>query len=125
MAVNARAELLAQAGEDCASEYLRGLGWEILERNWRCRAGELDVIALEPSAQTVVFVEVKTRSSLGFGTPLEAITDEKVNRLRQLANIWLRANSTSWWDIRLDAVGIVMPRTGKVELTHIRGIENP
>src|SRR3954464_14821429 len=75
--------LLGRRGEDLAARYLTDLGYRILARNWRCRSGEIDLVAadLEPGRRTIVFCEVKTRSGLGFGDPLEAITWAKGRRL--------------------------------------------
>ena len=63
-----------QAGEEMATRHLISLGWQILDRNWRCPAGELDIVAWQPDPPVVVFCEVKCRRGLGYGTPLEAIT---------------------------------------------------
>ena len=65
---------------------------QILERNWRCRLGEIDIVAAETGEKgvTLVFYEVKCRSGLGFGHPLEAITFTKTRTLRQLAALWMR-----------------------------------
>ncbi|MGH3561802.1 MAG: YraN family protein, partial [Mycobacterium sp.] len=83
-----RAELGA-LGEQLAIDHLTGQGWQILARNWRCRYGELDVIAADPAGRTVVFVEVKTRTGDGFGGLAYAVPAEKVRRLRRLAGAWL------------------------------------
>ena len=83
---------LGVRGEDLACAELERQGLQILERNWRCRLGEIDIIAAEKGANglTLVFCEVKVRSGLGFGHPLEAITFTKMQTLRQLAALWLR-----------------------------------
>ena len=77
-------------GEDRAAEYIENLGWQVLARNWRCREGEADIVAYDPSADALVVVEVKSRSSTEFGSPLEAITYAKVRTLRHLAAIFAR-----------------------------------
>ena len=89
-----RAELGA-LGEQLAVEHLTALGLQILARNWRCRYGELDVIAADPAARTVIFVEVKTRTGDGFGGLAEAVTPAKVRRLRRLAALWLAAQDAA------------------------------
>lgn len=123
-------QYVGRIGEDLADAHLRGLGWQIIERNWRCRSGELDIIARDPEPAgrgTVVFVEVKYRSGLGFGDPLEAITRAKVARLRQLGLAWLRQRQEDGAapvaeELRIDAVG-VLRRPGEPHLvTHVRGI---
>ena len=105
-------------GETLAAEFLMKLGWDILERNWRCRAGEIDLVAREPGGR-VVLVEVKTRSGRGFGAPLEAITVAKQAKLRELAHHWRRAHRGAG-PVRVDAVGVLRERDG-VEITHVRG----
>ncbi|MBM7800383.1 putative endonuclease [Microlunatus panaciterrae] len=112
-------------GEDLAADYLRAeAGMQILARNWRCRLGELDIVALENDGdrRTLVFCEVKCRSGLGFGSPLEAITGQKLRRLRQLAAHWLVAEGTHADDIRLDAVGVVLSPGAEPVITHVRAI---
>lgn len=113
-------------GERRAAEHLIGLGYEVLDRNWRVggaggdrpAAGELDLVARD--GPTVVFVEVKTRSGRGFGTPAEAVTREKVGRLRRLAVRWLEAHPEQTpASIRFDVVSVLRGRDG-VEVTHLR-----
>lgn len=122
MAINSRAAALGRDGEDIAATHLESQGWRIIERNWRCPAGELDIIAWDEGAQTLVFVEVKSRSSVAFGQPVEAITWRKLAKLRELATLWLRVTEPRVRTIRLDAIGVLMPRGGSPELTHLRGI---
>ena len=77
----------------------------MLDRNWRCRDGELDLI-LEGEG-VVVFSEVKTRSSGAYGSPLSAVTPAKQRRIRKLALAWLREHDRGFVEIRFDVVGIV------------------
>lgn len=79
---------VGELGEAYAAAWLEGLGWLVLARNWRCRYGELDIIALSPERR-VVFVEVKTRRGARFGTPQEAVTQSKQMNLRRAALQWL------------------------------------
>ena len=116
-----RAELGA-LGEQLAVEHLRGLGLQVLARNWRCRYGELDVIAADPSGSTAIFVEVKTRTGDGFGGLPEAVTAEKVRRLRRLASLWLAAQQTRWAAVRIDVVGVRIGRCRTPEISHVTGI---
>jgi putative endonuclease len=78
---------LGARGEEAAARWYEARGYRVLARNWRCREGELDLIL--GRAGEVVFCEVKTRSSLAFGTPAEAVTRTKQRRLRTLAVRWL------------------------------------
>jgi putative endonuclease len=94
----------------------------VLTRNWRCRYGELDVIAVDDAAHAVVFVEVKTRTSDRFGGVLQAVTPDKVRRLRRLAGLWLAAQQESWAAVRIDVVGVRIGRQRTPEITHLRGV---
>jgi putative endonuclease len=103
-----------------ARTVLERAGMQILDANWRCRIGELDIVALE--ADELVFVEVKTRTSTAFGHPAEAVTARKVARLRRLAGAWLQAHDVHAAGMRIDVVAIVS-RTGRPALVeHLRGI---
>lgn len=111
-------------GEDLAAAELRRQGMEVIARNWRCRLGEIDIIAAEPAAtgRTLVFCEVKCRTGLGFGHPLEAITWAKTRKLRELASEWMRSERVVASAIRLDAIGVVMVPGREPELTHVKAI---
>ncbi|QCH24734.1 YraN family protein [Mycobacteroides salmoniphilum] len=118
MTTTTRAQI-GSRGEDLAADYLRGDGFTILDRNWRCRYGELDIVAAD--GEVLVFVEVKTRTGRAFGTPAEAVTHTKLRRLRRLAGIWLAAQDGSWPAVRIDVIEIRL--SGSVpEITHIHGV---
>jgi len=119
MRANARL-ILGREGEQAAVDYLGGKGFQILDRNWRCADGELDIVARE--RQVFVAVEVKTRSDDRFGTPLEAVGRTKVRRLRRLAVGWLVAHGVRYDQVRIDVVGLVHEGTGGFTITHIRGV---
>lgn len=121
MTMMTRAEIGA-LGEQLAADHLRRLGLRILARNWRCRYGELDVIAADPSTNTVVFVEVKTRTGDGFGGLAHAVTESKARRLRRLAGLWLAAQEHRWAAVRIDVIGVRIGRRRTPEITHLRGI---
>jgi putative endonuclease len=108
-------------GEQLAVEYLQGLGLRIVARNWRCRYGELDVIAAE-AADTLVFVEVKTRTGDCFGGVAEAVTPQKVRRIRRLAGLWLAGQESGWSQIRIDVIGVRLGRSRTPEVTYVRGV---
>jgi putative endonuclease len=116
-----RAELGA-LGEQLAVDHLTGLGLEILARNWRCRYGELDVIAVDTDTRTAVFVEVKTRTGDGFGGLAYAVGPQKVRRLRRLTSLWLAEQDRRWAAIRLDVIGVRIGRRPTPEITHVQGI---
>lgn len=109
--------------EDLVAEHLTGLGWTVLQRNWRCAQGEVDLVAQDPSGSpTTVLVEVKCRGGRGFGDPLEAITSSKLARMRRLVACWRRAHPDHRQSIRLDAVGVLARPGYAPQLTHLRGI---
>ena len=109
---------LGAHGERIAAAYLTDLGLRLLDRNWRCRDGELDIVAREGAA--LVFCEVKTRRGIGYGHPVEAVTPAKQRRLRILAQRWLAAHEEHAPDLRFDVVGVLVPRTGPARVTHLR-----
>ena len=122
MTMLTRAEIGA-LGEQLATDHLTGLGLRILTRNWRCRFGELDVIAVDPTTSTVVFIEVKTRTGDGFGGLAQAVTSPKARRLRRLAAIWLASQDERWAAIRVDVIGVRIGRRRTPEITHLQGID--
>jgi putative endonuclease len=105
-------------GEELAADHLQAQGLTLLDRNWRCDVGEVDIVARD--GDTLVICEVKTRSSRRFGSPLEAITPEKAARLRRLAACWVRAHDVRPFAIRIDLVGIVLAG-GEPQIEHVRG----
>ena len=114
---------LGRWGENLAVEHLVGLGWKILDRNWRCRAGEIDIVARDPGPPArLVIVEVKTKSGKRFGDPLEAITWEKMHRVGQLGLWWQARHPDADGSLRLDAIGIVKQAGMAPVLRHVRGV---
>ena len=111
---------LGRLGEQLAAEYLQQAGMRILDRNWRCAEGELDIVAAE--RRVLVACEVKTRSGLGFGSPLEAISRRKQARLRRLAISWIRAHGVLFDEVRIDVIGLVRDRAGHFTIEHVRGV---
>ncbi|MHB8328736.1 MAG: YraN family protein [Acidimicrobiales bacterium] len=85
-----RRGLLGKRGEDAVADWYRAHGYSVVDRNWRCPLGELDLVVLGEGGAVLAFCEVKTRSSTVFGSPLEAVTAAKQRRLRRLAGSWLR-----------------------------------
>ena len=112
---------LGRWGETYAAAYVETLGMRVIERNWRCPEGEIDIIALDRGC--VAFIEVKTRRDHQRGTPLESITPAKLARLRRLAGTWLRQHAHTGVSSRIDAIAITRPRTGTTTLQHIRGLQ--
>lgn len=117
-----RAELGA-LGEQLAVDHLTGQGMTILDRNWRCRYGELDVVAADPASRTAIFVEVKTRTGDGFGGLAYAVPAEKLRRLRRLAGLWLAGQDTVWSAVRIDVIGVRIGRRRTPEISHLAGVD--
>lgn len=99
------AQRLGAAGELAATQYLSENHYEILDRNWRCSAGELDAVARASNGQ-IVAVEVKTRSSTRYGTGFDAITDQKYHRLHKLLILWAQAHRMFIAQPRVDVVEV-------------------
>jgi putative endonuclease len=118
-------DVLGRAGEDRAARYLEQLGFEILDRNWRCRAGEIDVVAAD--ASTVVVVEVKTRRGEAYGHPFEALDARKRARLWRLAVAWAVAHrdQVQGRRLRIDAVGLIGAEPATARLEHLVDVEVP
>ena len=110
---------LGARGERIAAAFLTDAGLRLLDRNWRCRDGELDLVARDGDA--IVFCEVKTRRGTGYGHPVEAVTRAKQRRLRLLAQRWLAAHDEHAPDLRFDVVGVLVRPDRPALVTHLRG----
>jgi len=113
-------DALGRYGEELAARFLTRQGWKILDRNWRCSAGELDIVASR--GQVLAICEVKTRRSLRFGSPLEAVTPQKVQRLRRLAGLWIAEHAQHAEAVRIDAVSVLIDDAGMTRVQHIEGV---
>lgn len=113
-------QALGSRGESIAAAYLEDLGYRIVDRNWRTRHGELDLIAIDDG--TLVAIEVKTRSGSGYGHPFEAITARKASRLKRLLLDWARAHDSRARGLRVDAVGVTLRDGAEPCIEHLRGI---
>ena len=106
-----RRRALGAAGEDATADWYSVAGYRILDRNWRCRDGEIDLVAAR--AGMIVFCEVKTRSSDRFGAPVEAVTHSKQQRLRRLASRWLQEHESHAPLLRFDVASVIVGRDGR------------
>jgi len=113
-------DVLGRQGEQLAAEYLERAGFRILDRNYRCSAGEIDIVAAD--RRMLVACEVKTRSDLRFGTPVEAVTTEKLRRLRRLAVHWVLVHGLTFDGLRVDIVGVLRSSSGDFMIEHVRGV---
>ncbi len=116
MSVNDSKQLLGKEGERLAEQYLKKKGYKIVERNYRCRGAELDLIVLD--RRVIVFVEVKTRTGRGFGSPFEAVEFRKQQKMIQAAQYFLNEKKLHQRDARFDVVGISWPG-GEPVVEHI------
>lgn len=111
---------LGRKGEDLAVRYLEHTGLVVLDRNWRCPHGELDLVLTD--GRTLVICEVKTRTSGRFGGPAEAVTDAKAGRIRRLADRWQHAHRIGWCDRRFDILSVLWPPGQCPRVTHLAGV---
>ncbi|MET9294539.1 YraN family protein [Streptomyces sp. NPDC003077] len=112
---------IGRYGEDLAARRLIASGMRILDRNWRCREGEIDIVAADGDA--LVVCEVKTRRASSYEHPMAAVRAEKAARLRLLAERWLERNGgPPPGGVRIDVVGVLLPRRGAPVLEHVRGV---
>ena len=115
-------DTLGRDGEDAAATYLSGAGFEVLDRNWRCPLGEIDIVARDGGE--IVVVEVKTRTSELYGHPLEAVDARKRTRLWKLAAAWCRQHPADarGRSVRLDAVSVIGAANTAFRLDHLRDL---
>jgi putative endonuclease len=117
--VDAARAALGARGEAAAEAWYLRASYEILDRNWRCAEGELDVVARSAGGDVLVFCEVKTRSSGSFGSPFEAVTAAKQRRLRMLAARWLRTERRGgerYGQVRFDVAAVTVGPGGTLEV---------
>lgn len=110
---------LGRLGEDVAVEYLTGRGVVVLSRNWRCREGELDIVATD--RERLIVCEVKTRSGDGCGSAAESVTGVKTERIRRLTQHWLQRYRMYWVEVRFDVIAVQWIRPGLVTVQHLEG----
>ncbi|MFW6776251.1 YraN family protein [Nocardioides sp. CPCC 205120] len=111
---------LGRYGEDVAARHLVDAGMVLLDRNWRCELGEIDLVLRDGAV--LVVCEVKTRSSSAYGSPFEAVTATKLHRLRRLGARWVAEHDVRARHVRIDMVGVLRPRTGPGSVEHVAGI---
>ncbi|WP_125775166.1 YraN family protein [Antribacter gilvus] len=117
-------------GEAVAARHVAARGWPVLDRNWRGKGGELDLVAID--GDLLVVIEVKTRSGTGFGHPAEGVTARKLARLRVLAGQYLSHHRLRCADgadvpvhfagVRIDVVAVTLPRAGAAVVEHLEGV---
>lgn len=112
------------AGEEVAAESLKAEGYVIVDRNWRCRAGEVDIVALSPEG-VLGFIEVKTRSNHRHGMPIEAITMKKLARMRRVMGSWLAQRDIvpAHRAVSLDLCSVDWDGHGEPVVKHLQGLK--
>ncbi len=121
MTTTAAKQAIGAYGESVARRHLSEQGMVVLDHNWRCERGEIDLVLRD--GDVLVVCEVKTRSSAqSCGTPHEAVTDIKLGRLRRLATLWQEAHGVRADDVRIDLVAVVRPPRGPAEVEHVKGL---
>ena len=106
-------------GEDEAAKYLEKIGYKILNRNFSCKAGELDIIALDIDTDEIVFIEVKSRQQFLFGEPRDAIDINKINHIRRTAEFYAYINDIEDYKFRFDVIEILSFPNEKLKLNHL------
>src|SRR4051794_23601429 len=115
-----RRNALGRYGERVAARHLTDQGMVVLDRNWRCPAGEIDLVLRD--GDVLVVCEVKTRSTDACGSPHEAITPAKLDRLQRLGLLWAEAHHVRPAETRIDLVAVHRPRRGPSSLEHVQGL---
>ncbi|HEX3931026.1 MAG TPA: YraN family protein [Nocardioides sp.] len=115
-----RRAALGSYGERVAARHLAGLGMRLLDRNWRCDVGEIDLVLRD--GDVLVVCEVKTRASLACGSPHEAITDDKLERLKRLALCWATEHGLRPQEVRIDLVAVYARPRGAAVVEHVPGL---
>lgn len=106
-------------GEDLTIEHLERSGWMILDRNYQFERNEIDIVAYDNKA--IVFIEVKTRSSLRFGHPEESVDELKQSRIRKTAMAWLYERKMEKSPVRFDVVSVLLDNTDQPKIEHMQG----
>lgn len=112
-------DAIGRYGEQVAASYLERAGFALLDRNWRCAEGEIDLVARD--GDVLVFCEVKTRSGVGFGDPAEAVVAAKTERLRRLALRWMASHGVLGRELRFDVVSVLRQPRGAARVRHLKG----
>ncbi|MDR3580435.1 MAG: YraN family protein [Oryzomonas sp.] len=110
---------IGDLGEDLAVSFLEGKRYRILERNYRCKGGEVDIVARDPRDKSLVFVEVKARRDLSYGVPQLAVTPFKQRQISKAALTWLAKHRQQDADARFDVIAILLADGGAPAIEHI------
>lgn len=117
-------KIVGNEGESIAADYLSRLDYQILEKNYRFHKGEIDIIAIDRNTNYLVFVEVKTRTSMEYGDPVFALTSSKRKQLEWLGSCYLLEKKINNYDCRFDAIAITKLPGKEPEINHYINIFN-
>ncbi|MDO5746927.1 MAG: YraN family protein [Actinomycetaceae bacterium] len=120
-ATSLRSRELGEAGESYARAYLEKNSYTILHMNWRCKYGEIDIIACDQLSNEIAIIEVKTRKSALCGRPLEAVTRKKQQQLRRLSALW-RQEHQPHLPLRIDVIGVSINSDTSIDITHVKRV---
>jgi putative endonuclease len=109
-----------ELGEEVAANFLIARGYRIVERNFRCKGGEVDIVARDPGDKSLVFVEVKARTGLSYGVPQLAVTPFKQRQISKAALTWLSKNRLHDINARFDVIAILLHTDGQHAIDHIK-----
>ena len=107
---------LGAKGEEAAARYLEGKAYEIIDRNWKCKLGEIDIVAMDNG--TIVFIEVKTRANLEKGLPEDAVGPKKRKKYECLAAMYLQDHDYVDMPVRFDVVGLLVMSKNRAFIRH-------
>lgn len=118
-------QYIGEKGENIASEYLEKIGWQIVSRNFRCKQGEIDIIAR--NKEEIIFIEVKTRTNFKYGFPAEAVNKQKLKHLKKAIEYYLYTNNINNKTVRIDIIETYFikkynPKRYIVKVNHIKNI---
>ena len=114
---------LGKYGETIATQYLKQKNYKIITKNFRCKQGEIDIIAEEKKNKEIVFIEVKTRTNLTYGTPSEAVNNIKINHIYKTAQYYILKNKILNKSIRIDVIEIYIQKAQeKITINHLKSI---
>lgn len=121
MEIRINKRIIGKYGEYKASEYLEEKNYEVINKNYYCKYGEIDIIAFDKNSKELVFVEVKTRTNIHYGRPIEAITNKKINHLKKTINYYIMDKKAYNFAIRIDAIEILIIKN-KCYINHVKSI---
>lgn len=116
-------KIIGRWGENVACQHLENEGYKIIDRNFNCRQGEIDIIAYDKLNREIVFVEVKTRTSFNYGVPSEAVNQIKQRHILKSAKYYLYCNKIEDCNVRIDVIEIVIDKENKkYKINHLKAV---